>query len=85
MISNLERYRKDLDTLISKGELLLFAIRLQCDPDGFKSSLQRKHGEKAKEVLKAIPSFVEDYQPWYSEAIPLIRQLLPDRLQDFVK
>src|SRR5262249_50608556 len=31
------------------------------------------------------PSFEEAYQPWYSEAKVLIKQLLPDRLSDFVR
>jgi hypothetical protein len=37
------------------------------------------------DTIKALPSFPEAYQPWYSEAKMLILQLLPDRLSDFVR
>jgi hypothetical protein len=38
---------------------------------------------KADEYIKELPSFGDEYQRWYSEALALIRQLLPDRLVDF--
>jgi hypothetical protein len=31
-----------------------------------------------------LPSVRREYQTWYSEALALVRQLLPDRLEDFV-
>src|SRR5258705_3501134 len=34
--------------------------------------------------VSAMPTFTE-YQSWYSEARALIKQLLPDRLADFVR
>jgi hypothetical protein len=36
-----------------------------------------------KEKLKALPSFRNSYQAWYSEARVVVKQLLPDRLADF--
>ncbi len=84
MPSNLDRYKKDLDSLIANGEKLSLAIQAECFPEEFKKALKRAHGDKAKTVLKALPQFKEAYQPWYSEAKALIRQLLPDRLADFV-
>jgi hypothetical protein len=40
---------------------------------------------KISQFLKALPSFTQTYQSWYSEAKALIRQLLPDRLADFAR
>ncbi len=40
--------------------------------------------EAVKEFLKSLPSFKGTYQLWYSEAKVLVKQLLPDRLSDFV-
>ena len=37
------------------------------------------------ELIQNLPSFKDDYQPWYSEAKALVRQLLPDRLTDFTR
>ena len=34
---------------------------------------------------QALPLFKTEYQPWYSEAKALVRQLLPDRLLDFTR
>lgn len=84
MNSNLERYKKDLTALIAKGNKLHIAIQLECFPEEIKTA-KKQLGKKAKEVLEDIPSFSEDYQSWYSEAGALIKQLLPDRLSDFVR
>ena len=46
---------------------------------------QKKLGEKTKNAIAAVPPFAPTYQRWYSEAKALIRQLLPDRLADFVQ
>jgi hypothetical protein len=35
--------------------------------------------------IKRLPSFNTTYQSWYSEAKAIVRQLLPDRLADFVR
>jgi len=82
--SNLERYKRDFDSLISSGERLLLAIQKECSPAPFEKELKRVYKNKAGEVLKMIPSFAESYQAWYSEAKVLVKQILPDRLSDFV-
>ena len=33
--------------------------------------------------IKKLPNFNEVYEAWYSESLAVIRQILPDRLQDF--
>ncbi|MFA7662892.1 MAG: hypothetical protein WCX88_03160 [Patescibacteria group bacterium] len=87
MISNLEKYKVDLDKLISSGEKLHVAIQAEFLPVQFRESLKKalKTEEKISEFLKNLPSFCEKYQTWYSEALILLKQLLPDRLPDFVK
>ena len=81
MLSNLERYKKDLETLIYKGRYLLLALNYKCFPEEFK-----KLGEdEQQELLGLLPEFGEEYQIWYSEAKVVIKQLLPDRLPDFVR
>ncbi|MDE0220698.1 MAG: hypothetical protein OXJ90_15645 [Spirochaetaceae bacterium] len=39
--------------------------------------------DKKASYLKSLPDFKSDYQPWYSESLSLITQLLPDRVRDF--
>jgi hypothetical protein len=85
MLPNLDRYKKDLDSLLHRGEQLHMALQRQCLPAEFDKVAKKELGDNAKDVLKNLPSFNESYQSWYSEAKILIKQLLPDRLADFVR
>lgn len=82
---NVDRYRKDLDALLDKGAQLHNAIQHECSPQGVARAAKESLGDKAEEFIQALPSFEDEYQPWYSEAKALIRQLLPDRLSDFAR
>jgi len=84
MTTNLDRYRKDLDRLLQTGTVLAEALYYMCNPEEFEEIIKKHHGDKTKEYLKKLPKFGTAYQTWYSEAKSLIRQLLPDRLNDFV-
>jgi len=80
-MNNLQKYEKDLETLIHKGGRLYNAMFYACYSDQVKEKL----GEKAKDFIKDLPNFEEVYQSWYSESLAIIRQLLPDRLDDFAR
>ena len=82
---NVDRYKKDLDPLLEKGEGLHNAIQHECSPQEFESVAKTSFGDTATEFIQALPSFRDEYQPWYSEAKALVRQLLPDRLSDFTQ
>ena len=84
-MTNLDRYKADLDALVKNGELLESAIQSESLPAQFDAALKKALGDKAKEFKKALPRFATLYQVWYSEAKALIRQVLPDRLADFVR
>lgn len=85
MAPNFDRYKKDLESLLAKGQLLHLAIQYECFPDEFKLTFKEQVADKNTDFLKNLPSFAADYQSWYSEAKVLVRQLLPDRLSDFVR
>jgi hypothetical protein len=85
MPSNLDRYKQDLDSLIAKGFELLNAIQKECLPEEFDKAIKKELGDKAEDLIKALPSFTDAYQAWYSESKALIKQLLPNRLDDFVR
>ena len=82
---NVDRHKKDLDILLRRGEQLQLAIRYECSSEEFIRVAKESLGDKAEDTFKALPSFRDDYQPWYTEAKALIRQLLPDRLSDFTR
>src|SRR5437870_236525 len=83
MESNLDRYKQDIDALIRRGDQLHNAIQANCYPAEFRAQLKNVSDSKAEAVLRALPSFTETYQSWYSEARALVKQILPDRLEDF--
>lgn len=85
MISNLDRYKADLAALLSKGDILHLAMQSEYLGDRFNQELKKVGKNKAAEILKILPSFSDGYEAWYSEAKVLIRQLLPDRLEDFTR
>ncbi len=88
MSSNLDRYKADLKRLVSESNRLLL---MMYKTYGEKELLERlgKISKEAvtqfKETTENLPSFFEGYQSWYSEALSLIKVLLPDRLSDFIR
>lgn len=79
MASKFDDLKQELKNLIAQGGLLYYTMAdsLGKLPDEVKADL-KKHKIK-------LPSFEEEYDSWYSEALALVKQLIPDRLNDFVK
>lgn len=78
MSTNLDRYKKDLETLVALGE------KMQLDLNGrylLKTGKAKPDRKKLFEELDG--TFEREYQGWYTQAGALIRQLIPDRLAEF--
>jgi hypothetical protein len=90
MISNLDKYKKDLKKLINKGDNLAYSFQYDCFPENFMEQLnevfkgKRNKKDKISKFLKSLPNFNTQYQEWYSESLSLLSQLLPDRVEDFI-
>lgn len=85
MASNLDRFKADIKSLVTRGESLNFAIRWAASKNEFETEVERQLGDKSGEFLKALPPAASTYEVWYSESKSLLRQVLPDRLSDFVR
>jgi len=87
MDMNLEKYKEDLNKLISRGDRLFNSIQYECHKEKFEEELEKhlKTKKKIDEFKKDLLNFNQNYQQWYSEALALIKFLLPDRLDDFIK
>lgn len=87
MTSNIEKYKKEVETLISEGMQLLGAMQYSVFPKETKNQFVKllKGEDDAVLIINKLPNFTDKYQLWYSEALVLIKQLLPDRLADFIK
>lgn len=98
MASNLDRYKKDLEKLIQRGEYLEFALRYEFGTESEREQILEQLQKKAKKRKNSggvqattqssstdASTFRGGYQEWYSEAREVIKQILPDRLDDFVR
>ncbi len=86
-MKNIDKYKEDLQTLIDKGDKLDLSIKHECHKENVEEQIKDalKDDKKVKEYVKKILPFKKEYQIWYSESLVLIKQLLPDRLNDFIR
>ena len=80
-----KRFKADLDRLISQGELLHDALQRAFLRVKFDKMLAKSCSEEEGEkYVESLPDFESVYQAWYSEALAVVKQTLPDRHKDFV-
>jgi hypothetical protein len=71
--------REDLARLILDGNQLLLRMVFDLFPD----AITKQQKKTKAELEKELPSFVHNYQRWYSESLAMPSVLLPDRVDDF--
>lgn len=77
-LTNLDRYRGDLEKLITLGSEMHFDLMIQ---EREKKGKLDKRLEEIKQKVRG--SFNQKYQKWYTESFSVIRQLVPARLSEF--
>jgi len=75
MESNINKFKDDLKKLIDEGELLRMSMALDL---GIVDEATEKQLKKIE-----ISSFKSKYEQWYSLAMQVVKQVIPDRLDDF--
>src|SRR3977135_1707721 len=88
MPSNLDRYKKDLDALIAKGERVTIVMQHDCFPKETEDQIKSQLKDGAQKFISALEPFSDIYQAWVWEAKMWIGQLLPDRsyrLEDYLQ
>lgn len=84
MSEKIDKFSKELDALIVKGEFLYLSMQYMIYPDLVSKKIEKELGQdKAKEYIKKLPNFLTEYQGWFSKAQAVVKQVLPDRLSDF--
>ncbi len=81
MESNIDKYKKDLDLLIKQGSSLLFG--LYNDFSSEYATQIKKLDNEAQEIIRTC-TFKDKYNAWYNASLALIKQLVPERYDDFV-
>ncbi|WP_299082648.1 hypothetical protein [uncultured Ruegeria sp.] len=87
MSERTKKFSEELDSLIEEGDMLSLAMEYECKQQAFKDAYLKHFKDdekKLKSFLKALPNFKNDYQAWYSKAQAVIKQVMPDRLADFI-
>jgi hypothetical protein len=83
MEKKFDQFKADLKVLTDNGIYLWNAIRNEQIPevieDHFKNVLKIDY----EKFAKSLPVFKTAYQPWYSQALAMIKLLMPERLTDF--
>lgn len=79
MPSRVEQLKSEVKELVRRGDLLYYALAddLEKLPEEFKKQLTDNKID--------LPNFDLEYESWYSEALRLVKQIVPDRLDDFMK
>lgn len=81
---NLDRFKSDLESLIAQSERLDLSLLLKSyGIEKLSEMLKISSKEKKKNLQENLPLFNVDYESWYSESIVLLKQILPDRVDDF--
>ena len=81
MESNITKYQNDLESLIERGQCLYYGLINEFSNE-YKGQIAKLPKGKQVEIKKC--SFKNDYNSWYNESLSLIKQLMPERLEDFV-
>ncbi|HQU08005.1 MAG: hypothetical protein B7X04_03250 [Parcubacteria group bacterium 21-54-25] len=78
-----EKYKADIKKLVDKGHVLYYRMIIDYldEEELAQSGLDKAAITNTK---KAVGHFSEEYQTWYSEALEVLRQILPSRVDDFV-
>jgi hypothetical protein len=87
-----EKLKQDVDNLVTEGWDLILNEIMKDRLDSLKASKAKKAAGKSKkgvkkEEAKITPkkSLQESYQAWYSKALPVVKQILPERYQEFIE
>jgi hypothetical protein len=81
------KFSGELDELIKSGEMLMMAMEYDCLPKQFRDTYLAALNNDEKRLaalINKLPHFGSEYQAWYSKAQALIKQVMPDRLADFI-
>lgn len=79
-MTNLDKYKGDLKKLIAQAMLLYYSLANDLVDDTAEKKKLKKYLEEQKLTL---PDFKSEYEKWYSEALEVIKQILPSRYDDF--
>ena len=79
-MENLNKYRDDLTNLTSLGAEMVRELASRLEGTNERDPQEKKDKQTSEQHTKSIETH---YQEWYTESYALIKQMLPDRLNEF--
>ena len=79
--NNIAKYQKDIEHLEVQGHKLLYGLYNELQ-DEIGESFRKLSKEQKEEICKY--TFKDKYNEWYNESLTIVKQLMPDRLDDFI-
>lgn len=79
-----EKFRANLLKLIAEGSRLAISMRYSQNKEIVAEQIEVNLGDDAGDYISKLPNFKMDYQTWYTDAKSIVRDIIPDRLRDFV-
>lgn len=76
-ISNLTKLESDLDLLVKKAHQLYYSMANECN------LLNPKKDLKGTDIT--LVNFKLHYETWYTESLQVVKQIVPDRYNDFIQ
>src|SRR5687767_7648121 len=81
-MTNLSKYKEDLKKLLDTAEVMGRDLTYRT----YSEEKVKKLKAEEQDLIKKLNMFFEThYQSWYTEASAVIKQLIPDRLNEFVE
>jgi len=81
MESNISKYQEDVKKLILQGQNLYYGLYNEFYKE-YKTEIDKLDKDVQEKIKKN--TFKDKYNSWYNESLAVIKQLMPERLEDFV-
>src|SRR5437588_5928639 len=79
MTTSKDQIRTELQTLVNKG-VKIFTVEVDKQNKTKQNKTRQKKSQHSEEDVVPIEL---SYQDWYTQALPVVRQLLPERYSEF--
>lgn len=76
-----DKYINDINSLIKRGSFLERGLYKELRNE-YKDTFDKLSDEQKEKIMKC--SFSDKYNAWFNEALCLVKQLMPERLDEFV-
>ena len=80
-LNNIAKYQKDIERIEVQGHQLLYGLYNELQ-DKIGDAFRKLSKEQKEEICKY--TFKDIYNEWYNESLVVVKQLIPDRLDDFI-